>query len=491
MASVEYQELQTRQIAFSGAVDPNTNSSLDTSPVGTLYRQTGADPVIFWVKNSLGSNGWNVFGNINIFGRTVHVDYFYTGENGESDGSILRPFVVPQDAVDYAESLNPDDYNPISVYFGSPGDWDYEVDIVIHKCGVNLVAGAAATLYGTLTYTNATPESLALYKAGGYSDYSLLVNQGDRGPWLNYIFGFELACTVRLLGVQGDLGPGITDFLGWGFAMYNCWGSGTIYSRNAGSIGLYNCPTSYVDVDCFNTAYVYERNSSIGDFDYEYQSLDPLGRPGADTSYLDLNTTRVNNVILRGSAVFHSCDMGSITNLTCYDTASVNMRASSIRSNATFNNNSFFTIANSQIGGNLTVAAGNTGTPHNLISTAVAKIIDPDGKIIVSGITPIHVENTDIDIATSPEVIDIFPATNCKAAQWQVRISNGNNVKTCLVSAAWSAAGTISALTESLVALVGSITLTLTVDILAGKVRLLGTAAGTNNWAVVANRMQL
>ena len=97
--------------------------------------------------------------------------------------------------------------------------------------------------------------------------------------------------------------------------------------------------------------------------------------------------------------------------------------------------------------------------------------------------------NADVDIASSPEVVDTFPDTWCNGVMYDVMIRDtaGANVKMSLISAAWNPTTDVINYSETTLAVVGTISCTLALDITTNAVRLMATAT-TDNWLVQAIR---
>lgn len=102
------------------------------------------------------------------------------------------------------------------------------------------------------------------------------------------------------------------------------------------------------------------------------------------------------------------------------------------------------------------------------------------------------VANTDVDIATSPEIVDAFPDTLGAAVLWDVVIRDASvaNVKLSQVAAVWNPATNTVNWTETTKAVIGTISCTVTPDITSDNVRLMATAT-TDNWRVQACRRLL
>jgi hypothetical protein len=266
-----YAELVNRWIRLKGTEDPNTLSQYNNVPIGEIHEQTGVDPVLVWIKNRAGATGWDQITSIFVprtfYANSTHVGY--------SDGSLTYPFADLQDAIDAAEALTPTTSNPVTIFV--TGIFVLTTELIIKAKALNILASGYAMIDGSqdlgggvyldyaVAITNATKESWALYKAGGYSDYSLLVNDGS-GPQMIVIKGIIILGTFGCLGVKGDSGGGATtEFLGGD--LDDLYSGGLIisdllsvfslyfYARNTGSINISNF--SYISqMDLLNAGVV-------------------------------------------------------------------------------------------------------------------------------------------------------------------------------------------------------------------------------------------
>lgn len=93
-------------------------------------------------------------------------------------------------------------------------------------------------------------------------------------------------------------------------------------------------------------------------------------------------------------------------------------------------------------------------------------------------------ENLDVDLA-APEVVDSFLASLAVGCEWDVVIRKSTNYQKVKVSAVWES--TNINYDQIILVELGTIDLTLSVDINAGNVRLVGTTT-SDNWIVSGNR---
>jgi hypothetical protein len=103
--------------------------------------------------------------------------------------------------------------------------------------------------------------------------------------------------------------------------------------------------------------------------------------------------------------------------------------------------------------------------------------------------------NTDVDIATSPEVVDSFNPTGDGTVMWlyTVRSNSGANVRGGTIIVAWDdSGGTVTGLAESATSPeIGDTSgVTFTADMSGGLVRLLASVT-TDNWSVYAYRIAI
>jgi hypothetical protein len=160
-----YSELVNRWIRLNGTANPNSNSSLDGTPIGTFYAKTGVDPVVIYSKNRLGSNGWDEYLLPPLVGKIVYVDKNYTGSL--STGNADAPFKTIQGAINYAEaSLSPSSTSRVTIYVTGV----YNEEIRIHKSYVDLIG------YGTAAIKNSAQQNKTdnFVATGGVSEYFAL-----------------------------------------------------------------------------------------------------------------------------------------------------------------------------------------------------------------------------------------------------------------------------------------------------------------------------
>lgn len=93
-------------------------------------------------------------------------------------------------------------------------------------------------------------------------------------------------------------------------------------------------------------------------------------------------------------------------------------------------------------------------------------------------------ENLDVDSPTA-EVVDSFDASLAYGVVWEVVIRKGTNRRKLRIDATWE--GTTTNDSQGNVVDIGTIDVTMSVDISGGQVRLLATAT-TNDWIVSGNR---
>jgi len=102
--------------------------------------------------------------------------------------------------------------------------------------------------------------------------------------------------------------------------------------------------------------------------------------------------------------------------------------------------------------------------------------------------------NSDVDIATSPEVVDQFPYALACCCTWEVLVKRGTTqFRRGSITAVWTADGlSINTQGETKLAEVGLTSdLSLSVDINASNVRLRATAVNTDNWSVTVRRIMM
>jgi hypothetical protein len=120
------------------------------------------------------------------------------------------------------------------------------------------------------------------------------------------------------------------------------------------------------------------------------------------------------------------------------------------------------------------------------VSTGTANVTLRNSRFSVYtvGVQPVteeyvRFENSDVDTGT--ENADSFSATGVSAAEWKYLIKKGTNFKAGIVVATWD--GSTAAYNDVATATIGTIDVTLSVDLSGGNVRLRATAT-TNDWIV-------
>lgn len=95
-------------------------------------------------------------------------------------------------------------------------------------------------------------------------------------------------------------------------------------------------------------------------------------------------------------------------------------------------------------------------------------------------------ENLDVDIATSPEVVDTFTTSSAKGVVWDFVIEQGTIRRVSSIVATWESS-TVSYCEYGAVEIGDSSPVTMSVDINSGSVRLLSTVT-TDNWIITGRR---
>jgi hypothetical protein len=333
-------------------------------------------------------------------GRSLYVSVYGSASGNGTPG---MPFNTIQGALTAAASLvpTPSGLNPVEIFIG-PGL--YNENVVVQLDGIFLngavrdAVSISVTAGSALTVTNATTVSLAAYNASG--NYAHLVNIGSAGP---RTFGAEnlllrttdaLGCAVRLLGVAGDAGAGITDFLDAnyattnnGFGFINCYlqqnfvGAATcFYARNVNYIGM---DTSFwmgawhlvnVSNPVFSSCF-------CGPGDITYVAGDPQGEPswgmigayffnhqmhGADfaihgSMLVAVGACNIDDVVIDGTAIFgmktgtiDSIDANGAPNITLYNVL--------IETTIDAEANVVLDLKDVTVAGATTITAGGAGT---------------------------------------------------------------------------------------------------------------------------------
>jgi hypothetical protein len=380
-----YLETANRWVKLTGTVNPNDDPDRDTAPIGTMYLMTGVDPVIPYIKNRTGENGWDEFILGRILGRTIYADASYDGE--VENGSEANPFKTVQSAVDYAASLIPSWTDPVFIML--KGLFNSDTEVIIRNDNIHLYSDGYAEIKNTsdgnhydLVYTNATLESWAAYKAGNYSNYSLLVNMGSTGPEYNTVTEV-LMHRAGSFGVKGDATSDTTYFFWWGLCFYRTTTSNdfSIIARNTGAIYVTDCfnigSYTFTNVGCGFYYNSFVSNSSNATYD----TTDSNGYPDG----LNHGEVRFRNCVVPGMtfsksthAYFLVCRSGAITlNNTSYLQCEGNLTIG----NVTLNGTSYGVFRGSEITGNLTLASGNTGATALTLTEISGTITDPEGAI--------------------------------------------------------------------------------------------------------------
>ncbi len=102
----------------------------------------------------------------------------------------------------------------------------------------------------------------------------------------------------------------------------------------------------------------------------------------------------------------------------------------------------------------------------------------------VSGVVGVPTENTDIDTGT--EVVDTFPTGDMKGVVWHIVLEKGSDRKVLVVMATWTGS-TVTYAPVASTQIGDASTISVSVDINTGNVRLLATVT-TDNWIATAVR---
>jgi len=312
-------------------------------------------------------------------------------------GSILRPFLTIQAAVDAADDLDPTpDHDAPCAVLIEPGI--YAESVVVKRSGVALVglgdAGQGVVAIRpeggavALTITNATAASLAaFYAAGGRADpttnWAELVADTYH-PWDVQVRGIDFGVVAE--GGYDVMALGVGDgnsVAGNEFNFFRCAIRGKVYARGVNYLSLQEGCWVTGAVEHLNCAGVWVNRSQIGSLASDYDA--GLDEPSDDGNYglsgcsafIDGNWTMEGSV-KAGVAGLHSLTLNG--NLDVDDTASPTIRGGRIKGNATFEDGCTGTLYGVQIDGNLTLAAG-AGAVNASGGSIIGAITDDDSRL--------------------------------------------------------------------------------------------------------------
>jgi hypothetical protein len=360
----------------SKPVKPNTTKSFDgVDPIemsrnAAAWERLHAEGLLdYWVGDdpNLSDDLEIVTAGSLVQHYVLHVDPVSGDDSG--DGSLARPFLTIQAAIDYTASLSLD---PLNALAGAeiripPGTIFLSEPLTHHGPNAVTLRGTpgATRLVGTdavITCTNATPESLTAYRSSGL--YSDLVNQGDAGATLvsdGLIFSRSTpGPAIEILGVQGDAGAGFTDFWGARFQRSQIGHTAGVYARNCRQIADYNASWwgkhVWRNVGIGITAY-----SMVYSIDTVYDSTDPEGQPSFgflwQTSYKCSHAN--GNVTIGGEEPFIFLEgQHESGDVIVSDTALAALYNYEIDGNAVVNDTATFQHIGGVVNGNVTTAAG-------------------------------------------------------------------------------------------------------------------------------------
>lgn len=307
------------------------------------------------------------------------------GDDTLGDGSSGAPFLTIQHTIDIAEASSPSSSNPITIRV-SGGTFVEEISI--HKSGIRIIGIGESTIVQPssgvcVTITNATPASIADYRAGGRSDYSTLVNQGNAGPQDFVLKDVYLRIPnggmyLEVLGVKGDnTDPNKTDFgydstTGASLKFWNVvsgWFTGTPRTpaaefRNVCVCQFYNCFFN-ASIKLTNVAGPYAYYAGMSSLTLGFDTLDSAGLPSSSKLAAHLRMPYLSSLTLTGSQSVNAYNGYIGGALTMSDTSTIDARHTIVTGNADINGTSSLTGRNMFIGGNLDLEGGVTATLDN------------------------------------------------------------------------------------------------------------------------------
>jgi len=458
-------ELANRRIQLRLTGDPNLSSSLDGALIGTTVLQTDSVPQVIWRKLRAGANGWDVEQVLPVqpsYIRYVDQENTAPGQNG----SLENPFSDLQDAYDSISSATSTIDFRQTYYVDVISELDTPVgDITLPN------ARSIVTLFSSRSVINGSiiiPVDGLLYPTIDVNPLIAFYSYFSDVPPMGSISG------ALQIAILGDLRFNKIHQLSQNKRFEVPLKGVAIGSFSVD--GLISVPTNltthpFVDADIMtNNCSVYFGRDTGGGI---YKAIDAQ-RSSLQSDYSNF---------LAETDVF---------SLVSESTGLLDLQ---IRHSGEYTAGAKAGLVNCDIIGTI-VTAGRNLLLDNL-TLCKAQLRMPGGVVFV---TPNHINpreeyqfsNLDVDIVTSPELIDSFPYSLSNSCVWELEIWRGTTQRRlCRIGATWSSDGlTINTQGEQKLAEFGVTTdLSLAVDINSGNVRLRATAVNTNDWAVSGRRV--
>jgi hypothetical protein len=444
-------ELVNRRIQLSKTVDPNTDASLDSAPIGSTVLQTTATPRVVWRKERAGANGWDVEIIPSI---QYNVDVYVDGSNTtpSPNGSRANPFTTIQAALDFLGSaVDLADYGKIYNVHILPGTYS-ESPVVPPARQLYFIFEGVSVVTGDITVT--VNGALHPGSGGGYT-IGVLTNSGMEASYMGFsdrstingsiVFNkiaqspdnITLVVNQVYLGdaiiVPATVDPYVPTLL---IARVISWGK----DIGGGVWRSISAPGSDVMIDqCSLYSTVDVRT---------YQAM-------VNTSFFDglILHSAVVRLMIPGPSGFIRSDLnGTITSVgknLYLDSYSKKFLEASVADG--------YSTANLAHVGNL----DDTRTPEVTVNAAATVTVDS------------------------------FPITVGNYVKWDVMIHRGTTqYRRSIIGAVWTAAGSINTQGEIKLGDIGTTSdLTLSVDVSGGTtVRLRASAVTTSSWKVQAVR---
>jgi hypothetical protein len=452
-------ELANRRIQLKQVGDPNLSSSLDGALTGTTVLQTDSVPQVIWRKLRAGSNGWDVEQVLPI--EPNHYRYVDQSNTAPGqNGSFANPFSNLQDAYDsILPAINQADYDVLYMVHVL-SDYVHTGDLILPECrSVITVASQYLTVNGNVyipaDFSHYAYPSLAFFSrlhigfCNDLSSPSMAQGTISINGKLEYLIANPTYSIFNELLLEANMGSptvGGAIIIPAGFAL------GAVTCSNSNNYGMDMGGGVFKSIvtighalradSCYFTSLV-EVHAVVGDYTMF------LGGLNAPWQLQNGMRSGLIQSEIRGAWTGPPLTGSPILQL---DNASQNEVWTHLRN------------------GSLTL-------------TQPINFTDAESYIA---------RNTDIDIVTSPEVVDQFPYTLANACDWEVLVSRGTTqFRRCKISAVWTSDGlSINTQGETKLAEVGVTSdLSLSVSILTTNVRLMATAVNTNDWVVKAKRI--